>query len=110
MTKKETLKLKQQSRDKWRKIVKDLGWQSPKLHPKLTASDCGYCKIYEAQDDYCCGCCLIGEGLCRDGSGDAFEAVRDFYEDYVGTVEALRGAKKILVAIERDIKKSEKKK
>ena len=66
MTDKEILKLKRQSRDKWRKIVEDLSRQGPKLHPRLDADDCGYCKIQNRVmvgllD--CGDCCLTGEGL-----------------------------------------------
>ncbi len=110
MTDKETLKLKRQSRDKWRKIVEDLSRQGPRLHPRLDSDDCGYCKINRVGNNGCCGCCLDSDMLCRSGRGAAFDVVNDFYAECMERIEALRGAKKILVTVERDIKKSEKKK
>ena len=100
MTDAKTLKLKRQSRDKWRKIVEDLSRQGPKLHPKLDSNDCGYCEINRVEIDGCGGCCLNSERLCDGGRGGAFDVVDDFYTEYIDCV----------AAIEWDIKKSEKKK
>ncbi len=58
----------------------------------------------------CSDCCLNGKGLCCNGHGVAYHDVEEFYGNYGGPVKALRGAKKILAAVERDIKKSEQRK
>ena len=102
-------KLKQQSRVKWRKIAEDLRLPNPQLAPSLGRDDCGYCEIYSRWD--CSGCALYSRELCRNGSGDAYEAVRRLYvlNQNCWLEDALAGAEAILKAIEQDIAADERK-
>ena len=112
MTKPEELKLKKQDRAKWRRIVKDLCSDKPKLEVKLGCSSCGYCLIQGITGEIdpcrsvCRGCCLSRKSLCNSGMGTAYFAVNYYYfcrND--NHLKALEGAIAIFVAIERDIEK-----
>lgn len=110
MTKAEILKLKRQSRAKWRKIVKDLCFSRPRLCPRFTHENCSYCWIYKiGKAVYDCSQCVLGDiALCDTGGGAAFRLVCSFYcHEDGGRIAALEGAVAILVAIERDIEGEE---
>lgn len=107
MAKTKILKLKEQSRAKWRRIVKDLCSDNPKLEVSLGCDSCGYCLILGVDDpcqSACRGCCLFRKSLCNAGHGAAYRAVSDYYFNCSGDcIAALEGAVAILVTIEREL-------
>lgn len=123
---------KEQSRDKWRKIVEDLERNKPELVPTFGANTCGYCFLYlDGQKAVpqgsraCVGCVLMTYDLCHGGIGDAYRNTilfycrletnqyqpglfrLDFCEER-DKARALAGARAILAAIEKDIQESRK--
>ena len=109
MRKRDRIRHKRQSLEKWEWIVANLEKKIPKKIRPLSHSSCGYCRIYYNDYDDACNndCALNTHALCEDGCGVAIGDIgqHNEFDKKQCQKEALHSARAFLRAIRADLLK-----